>query len=87
MSSLIRAHKYAERGWLSNSDYRRTVCEILNNIIVRGFHNYNDFKDQMLAIDLMELSGDESDVAWNLYRTCVAKGLVGEDTSLEEEEE
>lgn len=85
LSSLIRAHKYAERGWLSNSNYRKTICEILTSLISRGFHDYEDFKDQMLAVDLMELSGDESDIAWNLYKTCVAKGLV-EDTSSDEKE-
>ena len=86
LSSLIRAHKYAERGWLSDSNYRKTICEILNNVIHRGFHDYEDFKDQMLAIDLAEL-GRDSDIAWNLYRTCVAKGLVKDASSDEEEEE
>lgn len=50
LSSLIRSFKYKEN-FLKNN-YKKEVIKILIDIIKRGFKDYNDFKNQLDAIDL-----------------------------------
>ena len=76
LGSLIRLRKYDKRGLLPLSRYRRTVLDILADIINRGFNDYEDFKAQLEAVDLRVLTEDESDSAWHLYKICCERGLV-----------
>lgn len=76
IGSLIRLRKYDKRGLLPLSRYRRTVLDILADIINRGFLDYNDFKAQLEAVDLRVLEKNESDSAWHLYQICCERGLV-----------
>jgi hypothetical protein len=56
LSSLIRASKYKERGALNKHEYIKSVISILADVVERGYHNYDDFKDQLDAVDLGLLS-------------------------------
>ena len=85
LGSLMRLRKYTDRGLVSKSDYRRNVLVILNAIVRRGFKDYDDFKDQLEAVDLLVLERDESNAAWNLWLTCCNRGLVT-DTSVVDDE-
>lgn len=76
LGSLIRLRKYDNRGLFPLSRYRRTVLDILADIIRRGFKDYDDFKKQLEAVDLRVLTKDESDSAWRLYQVCCKQGLV-----------
>ena len=76
LGALIRLRKYDKRGLLPLSRYRRTVLDLLSDIIGRGFKDYDDFKNQLEAVDLSVLTEDESDSAWRLYQTCCKQGLV-----------
>ena len=76
LGALIRLRKYDKRGLIPLSLYRRTVLDLLSDIIGRGFKDYDDFKKQLEAVDLRVLTEDESDSAWRLYQTCCRQGLV-----------
>ena len=52
LSSLIRAEKYKSRGLLTRGKYIRSLIDVVTGIIERGFKNYEDFKDQLDAVDL-----------------------------------
>jgi len=52
LSSLMRLIKYAERDCFSGRAYIPSIINILIDIIQRGFTNYEDFKDQLDAVDL-----------------------------------
>jgi hypothetical protein len=62
-SSMIRIFKYFKRGDFSGKSYIVSVINILVNIAERGFKNYEDFKDQLDAVDLGLLPSD-----LNLFR-------------------
>jgi len=51
-SSIIRALKYYKRGKMNRSAAVRSVVHALADMVNRGFADYNDFKDQLDAIDL-----------------------------------
>lgn len=76
LGSLMRLRKYADRGLVSKSEYRKNVLVILDAILLRGFKDYEDFKDQLEAVDLLVLERNESNAAWNLWCTCCDRGLV-----------
>lgn len=77
LSSLIRCIKYAQRGTYANKhEYKVDVLKILTDIINRGYIDYDDYKDQLSAIDLMLLEPDESKAAWELFQNCCGRGLV-----------
>lgn len=76
LSSMIRLVKYAKRDYFLGNSYKVSQIKILNDIVKRGFVDYNDFKDQMDAIDMLVLEEDEADVASELYKTFQARGLV-----------
>lgn len=66
LSSLIRIGKFHHRGLLSRGQYIFNVLSVLTAILERGFDGYEDFKDQLDAVDLgllpsdlSELQGDE----------------------------
>lgn len=75
-SSLIRAGKYQARGRLTRIEAARTSARILDDMLKRGFKDYDDFKDQMDAIDL---GMDETAEASNLWVTVSDRGLVKDD--------
>lgn len=52
LSSLIRVIKTNEKGLFNGRSYIKSIIKILNTIVSRGFVDYNDFKDQLDAVDL-----------------------------------
>lgn len=85
LSSLIRLVKYQNRGMFSGNSYKYEMLKILNDIISRGYKDYDDFKDQMDSVDLMLLSEDNiGNIAWSLFQTLSEKGLVNK-KEIEEE--
>ena len=52
LSSLLRVQKYRHQGSLSRRTAIQATFHILNHILERGFHDYEDFKDQLDAVDL-----------------------------------
>lgn len=77
LSSLIRLTKYYTRGAYANKhEYKKDVLKILNDIIKRGYKDYEDYKDQLAAVDLLLLEPEEKEAAWSLFLTCGNRGLV-----------
>lgn len=78
LSSLIRISKYYERGMIPGRGLIGEVLLIFKAIIERGFEDYEDFKDQLNAIDLhfFDTEGGDNSLAYDLYQVCLAKGLV-----------
>lgn len=60
-SSLIRILKYYKRDSLNNKSAIKAIILILNDIVKRGFTGYDDFRDQMDAIDLGMLPEEMKD--------------------------
>lgn len=52
LSSMLRLMKFHKRGIITGNSHIRYTIEIMTAIIKRGFHNYDDFKDQLDAVDL-----------------------------------
>lgn len=87
LSSLLRTVKYFKRGAYANKyEYKKDIINILNDIISRGYKDYQDYKDQLAAIDLLLLEPEEKEAAWNLYLTCGECGLVKKFTANEWED-
>lgn len=87
LSSLLRTVKYYQRGAYANKyEYKKDIINILNNIISRGYEDYQDYKDQLAAIDLLLLEPEEKEAAWDLFLTCGNRGLVKTFTANEREE-
>jgi len=77
LSSLIRLNKYYQRGcYAKKFEYKKDILNILNDIISRGYKDYEDYKDQLAAVDLLLLEPEEKEAAWNLYKTCSDHSLV-----------
>ena len=77
LSSLIRCVKYAQRGTYANKfEYKADILKILGDIISRGYRDYEDFKDQLAAVDLLLLEEQEGQAAWVLFNICCKRGLV-----------
>lgn len=78
LSSLIRLSKYYNRGMIPGRGLIGEVLLILKAILERGFEDYEDFKDQLNAIDLQffDTEGGDNDLAHDLYDVCVNRGLV-----------
>ena len=66
ISSLIRINKYIKRGNYIGKSYIKDVVLILTDILNRGIEDYDDFKDQLDAIDL-GLFGDEASTILGLF--------------------
>ncbi|WP_405325623.1 hypothetical protein [Fibrobacter sp.] len=62
ISSLVRINKYIKRGNYIGKSYIRDVIRILTDILNRGIEDYEDFKDQLDAIDLGLFGEDASTV-------------------------
>lgn len=73
LSSLIRCAKYLNRGRLTRAGAGRVVIKVLTDILERGFVDYEDFKDQLDAIDL---GMADIDGARTLYDTVLKVGLM-----------
>ena len=58
LSSLMRLVKYAKRDIFPGRGYMPVVIDILDAILSRGFKDYDDFKDQLDAVDLGMLDSD-----------------------------
>ena len=78
LSSLIRLNKYYERGRIQGRGLIGEVLLIFKAILERGFKDYEDFKDQLNAIDLnfFDTEGGKNDLAYELYQVCLERGLV-----------
>jgi len=58
LSSLMRILKYIKRGEYVGRYYYNDILKIVLDIKKRGYVDYNDFKNQIDAIDLGLLEGD-----------------------------
>lgn len=77
LSSLLRTTKYFQRGaYACKHEYKKDILNILNDIISRGYSDYQDYKDQLAAVDLLLLEPEEKEAAWNLFLTCGEHDLV-----------
>lgn len=74
LSSLFRLFKYFKRECCTKSERNKCLLKILNNVIDRGFTSYDDYKDQLDAIDLG--MSEHSDEAYNLFQTVEESGLI-----------
>lgn len=81
LSSLIRISKYYERGRITGRGLIGEVLLIFKAILERGFEDYEDFKDQLNAVDLnfFDTEGGKNDLAYDLYQVCLERGLVDND--------
>ncbi|MGI9570363.1 MAG: hypothetical protein ACR2PH_11640 [Desulfobulbia bacterium] len=52
LASLMRSFKYHKRGDFAGKSYLFTTLSILNDIVERGINGYDDFRDQLDAVDL-----------------------------------
>lgn len=68
LSSLIRAGKYYKQGALPRGSYLRCVLGAVKEVIERGFENYDDFKNQLDAVDLGMLPDEFNDLEDNTLR-------------------
>lgn len=69
-SSLVRLFKYERRGDFSGNRHIIEALKILTDISIRGFKSYDDFKDQLDAVDLGLVPEDLdgcSDIFLNFY--------------------
>ena len=88
LSSLLRLNKYLQRGcYASKHEYRKDVLHILNDIIGRGYISYDDYKDQLAAVDLLLLEPEECQAARDLFQTCCDRGLVQYPSSWDDDDE
>lgn len=76
LSSMIRAYKYRDYGILTKFGMKESIVKALADMIQRGFENYDDFRDQLDAIDLQLVSEISIQCAKNLYRVCGERGLI-----------
>ena len=65
ISSLLRLFKVKDKGYLPGNLHIRELITILIEIVERGFDDYDDFKDQLDAIDLGLLSEDLNSIDKN----------------------
>jgi hypothetical protein len=61
LSSLIRSNKYIQREEFAGKSYIPSILDMITAIVTRGFDNYQDFKDQLDAVDLGLLPEDLND--------------------------
>lgn len=88
LSSLMRMQKYAQRGcYSSKHECKVDALRILSGIVRRGYDDYQDFKDQLSAIDMMLLTEKEREAARELYIACCKRNLVKDQSSPWDDEE
>lgn len=84
LSSLTRLPKYYKRENFHKKGFN--TIKVLTDIIERGFKDYEDFKDQIDSVDVRV--AEDSDTVYHLYKVCLDRGLVKNQTrSLKEEKE
>jgi len=76
LASLLRCFKYKERGDFGDKSYIAAVLTILKQLVSRGFEDYDDFKDQLEAVDLQLLNEEEGNAAWDLFNILNQTDLV-----------
>ncbi len=71
LSSLMRAFKYYKRGDFSGNSIIYQVLIMVLGIVKRGVEDYDDFKDQLDAVDLAmvpdKFTGEEGDSLMELF--------------------
>jgi hypothetical protein len=65
LSSLIRLTKYHARSAISRTETIGATLTILADIVTRGFAGYDDFKDQLDAVDLGLTPDDMGSMEWS----------------------
>lgn len=65
LSSLTRAAKYYKYGEMSRGRTIRSMIFALTDFVKRGFTDYNDFKDQLDAVDLGLLPEEFGEITTN----------------------
>lgn len=73
LSSLFRTIKYTSRGKFNGKEHIDAIMDILMDVVKRKFHDYNDYKDQLDAIDL---GLSEYEKAYELYKVFEQNGMV-----------
>lgn len=58
LSSIVRAFKYQKRGNFLGKSYIVQIIKALTDVVRRGWTSYDDFKDQLDAVDLGLLPED-----------------------------
>lgn len=76
LSSMLRAMKYYGYGELSKCESKMSLVAALVDFMDRGFKDYDDFRDQLDAIDLSLVEDIDAGLARNLYRVCCERGMV-----------
>ena len=74
LSSLIRLVKYAKRGDFTGKTWKHDIFVIFKDIVERGFVDYDDYRDQLDAVDLAYL--EESGEARELFNV-IKKRWIG----------
>lgn len=76
LSSIIRCAKYHKRGRLTRVEVGKSVLNAMKDMLCRGFEDYDDFKDQLDAIDLgmPDFEGSRA-----LYDKMLDIGLIGKE--------
>lgn len=71
LSSAIRLLKYSRRGEITEHSSLSALLSVVCAVVERGFKSYEDFKDQLDAVDLglvPEQYGEASDYVLRLYK-------------------
>lgn len=77
LSSLIRLVKYQSRGMFSGNSYKYEMLKVLNDVVKRGYYDYEDYKNQMDSVDLQLLKEENiGNIAWEFYKNMAETGLV-----------
>jgi hypothetical protein len=63
LSSLLRAGKYYNRGQMTRGIYIRSIIDAMHDVFKRGFKDYDDFKDQLDAVDLSLLPEEVNELS------------------------
>ena len=67
LSSLIREFKYHARGDFAGNSYLFSAIKIVTAVVERGFKDYEDFKDQLDAVDLGLVTDDMDDEGAEIF--------------------
>ena len=86
LSSIMRVCKYKERGVFGDKSWRLAMLQAFVAAAIRGFKDYDDFKDQLAAIDLFIT--DDGNEVYTAYKQLAEHGFVtvlhdGEDDGFE----
>lgn len=77
LSSLMRCAKFISRGLIeTDREWKPLICDILTDIVARGFEDEEDFKDQCTSIS--ESFRDMNNDAWSLFELLRKPEQIGE---------